>query len=185
MRLPTDVEVDELYQRFHTPTNIREHMRVVAAIATELGRYHKINIPLLDSAARLHDLVRLPQQWEFLPVGIHTPAPHAEINYLLLKDNFPEVATLIRSHSLMTLLVEQPFITDEAKLLYYADKRVNHATIVSVTDRLTLGQERWQVTAQTDRTPELLDKLFTLESNLFKPIPYDPNHLKDQLTATH
>jgi hypothetical protein len=183
MRLPNNEAITALYQQYHTPSNIQDHMRVVAAIATELGRYHQANLSLLEAAAKLHDLVRIPEQWPYLPEQITTPLPHAEINYLLLQQDYPEVAALIRPHSLMTILAGQPFPSVEAKLIYYADKRVNHADPVTLTERLQLGRERWKVNHATDRAAELLPLLLALEVELFKPIPYDPNQLQAHLEA--
>lgn len=182
MRLPNDEEIKALYQQYQTPTHIQDHMRVVSAIATELGRYHSANLALLEAAAKLHDLVRIPEQWPYLPKTVTTPLPHAEINWLLLQEEFPEVAALIRPHSLMTILNDRPFPSLEAKVIYYADKRVNHAVVVSLAERLQFGQERWQVTTNNNRSAELLPKLHALEQEVFKLIPYDPSQLEAHLT---
>lgn len=184
MRLPTDEEIVALYQQYQTPPHIQDHMRAVAAIAIELGRYHQANLLLVEAAAKLHDLVRIPEQWPCLPATIATPQPHAEINYLILQTTYPEVAAAIRPHSLMTILAEQPFPNLEAKLVYYADKRVNHAEVVDLVDRLQLGKQRWHVPTADDRSAELLTKLTALETDLFSPVPYDPNQLKTHL-KTH
>lgn len=181
MRLPNSEEITALYEQYHTPPHIQDHMRVVAAIACELGRYHPVDLQLVEVAAKLHDLVRLPEQWPYLPNTIPTPQPHAEINYLILQASWPEVALAIRPHSLMTISQLNPFASLEAKLVYYADKRVNHANIVSLSERLQLGQERWQVAKEQDRSAELLTKLLALEAELFKPVPYDPTQLETQL----
>lgn len=183
MRLPTDADCRELYQTYHTPPNIQDHMRVVAAIAVVLARYQRADVALVEAAARLHDLVRLPEQWSYLPTAITTPLPHAEINYLLLRDRWPEVAAIIRAHSLMTILQPEPFAHLETRIVYYADKRVNHADIVTIEERLRLGQERWRVHHQNDRTTELLPPLTALEAELFQPIPFAPYELKDHLNA--
>lgn len=181
MRLPNSEVIAGLYQQYHTPSHIQDHMRVVSAIATELGRYHQTNLALLEAAAKLHDLVRIPEQWPYLPKQIITPLPHAEINYQLLQQDYPEVAQLIRPHSLMTILTEQPFPSLEAKLVYYADKRVNHAELVNLFERLQLGKTRWKVDHSDDRSAELLSQLQALETELFKPIPYAPNQLQAHL----
>lgn len=170
-----------LYQQYHTPALIQDHMRVVAAIACELASYHPTQLGLVKAAAKLHDLVRIPEQWPYVPTHIVTPQPHAEINYQILLDDFPEVAAVIRPHSLMTIVQNNPFPSLEAKLVYYADKRVNHSNIVSLAERLQLGHERWRVKPEQDRRQELLPQLYTLEQELFAPIPYDPNQLKNYI----
>lgn len=185
MRLPTDRDYRELYQTYHTPPHIQDHMRVVANIAVVLARYHEANIALAEAAAKLHDLVRLPEQWPYLPNTIATPLPHAEINYLLLRDRWPEVAQIIRPHSLMSLLQSNALTTSEAKIVYYADKRVNHADIVTLEERLQFGQTRWRVTPSHDRTAELLPQLQALETQLFTPLPFAPHELKNKLKTSN
>jgi len=182
MRLPTTEEREGLYQQYHTPAHIQDHMRMVAAIATLLAPYHQVNVELVEAAALLHDLVRLPEQWVYLPPTIHTPLPHAEVNYLLLHESWPEVAEIIRSHSLMTILEPAGLTTVAAKIVYYADKRVNHDTIVSLSERLQFGQQRWQVTAANDISAELLLKLKELETELFNHLPFTPHQLDYELT---
>lgn len=174
-----------LYQQYHTPPHIQDHLRVVATVAKEIGSYHQANLPLVEAAALLHDLVRVPEQWPYLPTTISTPQAHAQINFLLLQENFPEVAAVIRTHSLMTILTDQPFLSLEAKLVYYADKRVNHATIVTLAERLKAGWERWLVTSNNDRSAELLPKLYELEQELFRPLPYEPTELKTKTAPAH
>lgn len=159
-------------------------MRVVAVIARLLARYNNAKVDVAECAAWLHDLVRLKEQWAYVPPTIPTPLPHAEINYLLLRDQWPAVALAIRTHSLMTIFDQEPFETVEAKIVYYADKRVNHTTIVSLEDRLKLGWERWKVHAENDRTAELLPKLLALERELFTNIPFSPNDIETAITPS-
>lgn len=183
MRLPTSQEIVALYGQYHTPALIQDHMTMVGAIAAELACYHPVSPDLVVAAAKLHDLVRIPEQWPYVPKHIPTPQPHAEINYQLLVAVFPEVAVIIRPHSLMTILNERSLPSLEAKLIYYADKRVNNSDIVSLVDRLNLGQDRWHVKPEQDRRSDLLPKLLQLEQELFSPIPYDPAELKNHLTS--
>lgn len=184
MRLPTEAECRELYQIYHTPPHIQDHMRVVADIAAVLARYHQADVAAVAAAARLHDLVRVPEQWPYLPTTIVIPLPHAEINYVLLRERWPEIAAMIRAHSLMTIFDAAALGLLETKIVYYADKRVNHAEIVSLEERLQLGQERWRVNHATDRTAELLPKLQALEAELFTPIPFSPHELKNSCLSS-
>ena len=181
MKLPTWEECCVLYDHYHTPQHIRQHLTAVTTIALQLGqacqKHKSVSLPLIESAARLHDLVRIKEQWVYLPNSITTPLPHAEINYLLLKDQYLEVAEVIRVHSLMSITLPNHLNTLEKQIVYYADKRVNHANLVSITDRLALGKVRWGVTASNDQTPDLLQKLQQLEHTLFKSLNILPNDL--------
>lgn len=173
---------EALYRTYHTPENIVAHMQLVAKIAVIIAHARQsvgdtINVGLVEAAAKLHDLVRLKEQWVYLPSTISTPLPHAEINYLLLKDHYPEVAATIRPHSLMTILTPQPFANLEQKVVYYADKRVNHATIVSLSERLHLGRTRWGVNATNDHSLELMTKLSALEQELFSQLTIEPDQI--------
>lgn len=181
MRLPTEADCRSLYSTYHTPLHIQDHMRAVAAIAVLIASWSGADQALVRAAGLLHDLVRIKEQWPYLPVGITTPLPHAEINYLLLRERWPEVADTVRPHSLMTILTEHPFATPEAKIVYYADKRVNHAAIVTLTERLQLGHERWQVAPSADRRAELLPKLHDLETELFTNAPFTSDELKTHI----
>lgn len=181
MRLPTEADCRSLYSAYHTPVHIQDHMRAVAAIAVLIAAWSGANVPLVQAAAWLHDLVRVKEQWPYLPASITTPLPHAQINYLILRDRWPDVAAVIRPHSLMTILDDQPFASLEEKIVYYADKRVNHATVVTLEERLQLGQERWQVGPHNDRTAELLPKLLQLETELFTNASFLPHELQTHL----
>ncbi len=182
MKLPTKHECAALYRTYHSPDHIQSHMQVVTTLALALANARQqigdtLSVPLIEAAALLHDLVRTKEQWSFLPNWISTPLPHAEINYLLLRDEFPEVASVVRSHSLMSILDPTALPTMEHKIVYYADKRVNHSTVVSLEDRINLGRERWGVTTETDRSTELIPLLHNLEKDLFTDLTIQPNNL--------
>lgn len=182
MRLPTEPEYQQLYSTYHTPNNVREHMHVVASLAEQLAsalteRETAINIPLVIAAARLHDLVRLKDQWQYLPTSISVPQSHAEINYQILRSEFPEVADVVRDHSLMTIFEPNRLNTWEQKIVFYADKRVNHNSIVTLEERIQLGKERWGVTPNLDQTTKVLNALQALEHELFNAITLQPEDL--------
>ncbi|MBI2416244.1 MAG: HD domain-containing protein [Candidatus Kerfeldbacteria bacterium] len=186
VKLPTASDYDTLYQRYHTPGHIQEHMRVVGLVAEQLATARvrlgdEINLALLQAAAWLHDVVRLPEQWQYLPTTISTPAAHAEINYQILFPQWPAVAQVVRAHSLMRIMNDHCFNNQTEKILYYADKRVNHTTVVSLAERLQLGQQRWQVDPNHNQQAELLQRLTQLEDDLFTGLTIQPH----DLAATH
>ncbi len=188
MKLPTEQDYAALYRTYHTPEHIQDHMQMVAEITRVLAEARlavndAVDIELAVAAALLHDLVRIPEQWPYLPTSISTPLPHAEINYLLLRDRYPEIAEVIRSHSLMTIFENQALSKIESQLVYYADKRVNHADIVSLEDRIVFGKQRWRVDPATDNSDEIIQKLKQLEQSLFDTLTIQPEDLHAITTA--
>ncbi|MDP3970256.1 MAG: HD domain-containing protein [bacterium] len=187
MELPNKEQCRNLYSRYHTPENIQDHMGAVAALGVELaqaieGAGYEVNVALVLAAARLHDLVRIEEQWQYLSSDITVPLQHAEINYLILREKYPEVASVIRTHSLMTLLDEPDALESwENKIVYYADKRVNNDKIVTLEERLIIGNERWHVKPEMDQTDKILPKLKELEAEIFKSIKFLPEDLSINL----
>lgn len=175
-------ECAALYRTYHSPDHIQSHMQIVASLAVSLATARQqagdsVSVPLVQAAALLHDLVRIQEQWIYLPDSISTPLPHAEINYALLRDSFPEVASVIRTHSLMSIVDPTALSSVEHKIVYYADKRVNHSTVVSLEERIALGRERWRVTAETDQSTTLIPLLHDLERELFTDLTIQPHTL--------
>ncbi|MFA5995004.1 MAG: HD domain-containing protein [Patescibacteria group bacterium] len=186
MQLPTVKECQELYRFYHTPSNVQAHMLMVERVAVWLAQQRQIcgdpvNVPLVSAAAKLHDLVRIKDQWQYLPGDIKTPLQHEEINYLVLNKQYPAVAAIIRTHGLMTIL-KDGFANLEQKIVYYADKRVDHHTIVSLAERLRLGQQRWQIPPEQDCAAALLKHITNLEQTLFKGLAVQPNQLREHVS---
>lgn len=186
MRLPTESEYTELYAQYHTPKHIQRHMAVVAILGQQLANAHheaghQVNVDLVYAAGKLHDLVRIQEQWQYLPESILPPLshtmPHAEMNYLLLRDTYPEMAEVIRSHSLLSITQPDRLTSLESKIVYYADKCVNHDHLVTVEDRMHLGKERWGVTPDNDQSDTLLPLLMDLQTELFSDIAMTPSDL--------
>lgn len=155
-----------------------------------------VRLELVDRACLLHDTVRVTE-WENLTFE-HFPSPptaediavwehqrrqfppsvpHAQVNYELFADQYPEVARLILLHSISSA----PHVrTWEEKLVNYADRRVAHDRIVSVQERLEEGFNRYSKTSQTplERDPAIVAAILGIEKEIFDRIGEDPGALQ-------
>lgn len=142
--IPTDTQVEELWDRYNLPEQKRIHVTLVARVAVFLGNRlnirfsedikiseQKINLKLLEAAALLHDIDKaIPT----LPGERH---PDAGVR-ILREEGMDEVADVVMTHPLHAIL--DPKIspkTREQKLMYLADKMVKY-DIVGVDKRFAL-----------------------------------------------
>ncbi|MBI3577361.1 HD domain-containing protein [Candidatus Gottesmanbacteria bacterium] len=135
--IPTEEQVDALWDKYRLPEPKRRHMALVAKVARFLGRriaektHEFVHLPLLTAAALLHDIDKAVPK---LP-GEHHPDTAVRI---LREEGMDEVAELVRTHPLHAIL--DPSLmpkTWEQKILYLADKMVKY-DIVSVDERFAL-----------------------------------------------
>lgn len=109
---------------------LKAHCRAVAELAYELGaaleaRGCPINVPLLRSAALLHDLAR-------------GESGHAALGARWLRElGYPDVSELVRQHHDLDAVS-----LDEAGLLYLADKAVRGRERVSIEARFAVSGEK-------------------------------------------
>jgi probable phosphoglycerate mutase len=114
---------------------VRIHCRTVAAVATRLGEALAaagvpLDLPLLRSAALLHDVRRLEKH-------------HAEAGAAFLRAHgYGAVAALTAVH--MELPDSLAPALDEANLLYLADKLVDDHRVVSLTTRIAGLETKYQ-----------------------------------------
>lgn len=132
---PTDEECEALWNVADTPGRVRTHCRTVAAVATRLGEALAaagvpLDLPLLRSAALLHDVRRLEKH-------------HAEAGAAFLgAQGYNAVAALTAVH--MELPASLPPALDEANLLYLADKLVDDHRVVSLKTRIASLETKYQ-----------------------------------------
>ena len=136
--IPTAPQITALWDLHNLPPVKRNHCMLVARVAVWFA--HRIikeeaevviNIPLLESAALLHDIDKAVQK---LP---HEHHPDTGVR-LLSEAGFTEVADLVKTHPLHAIL-DQSIApkTIEQKLLYLSDKMVKHS-IITVDERFAL-----------------------------------------------
>lgn len=135
-----ETELQQMYQTYQTPERVIRHMQKVAEIAEELmdrlGDEVKLNRSRVIKACLVHDLCRAEKQ-------------HARVSAeAVRKEGYPEIAALVAEHhdaSYSETDAAGPLT--EAELLFYADKRVQEATLVSIETRFRESRKKC-------RTPE-------------------------------
>ncbi len=127
--------------------NIREHSFVVGRVAEtileKLSATAKTNeLPshnLVTAGALLHDIAKT----KCLAEG----CDHAEVGAeICIQHGFIDVAEIVREHVLLKKFKEDRYkngIFLAKELIFYADKRVMHDTIVTLTERLEYILERY------------------------------------------
>ena len=193
------------YDEFQMPLHVRAHCGQVASVAMQLAAAYVqqgdiVDIPLLYTAAMLHDLFRVcdfamldrayfneeitDEKWaKWTALREQYPhLHHADIACgLFVERGFLETAELIRLHKSLNLILEpDSYDTLEKIILYYADKRVKHSQIVSLSERFKDGRERngKEDTPEERRLFESVEKeTYILEQTLFAPLDIDPEDI--------
>jgi len=156
--------------------NIREHSIVVARVARLLGcellaAGETLSIEKLTAAALLHDIAKTS--------CLVTRKNHAEEgSNICLRNGFEEIAPIVAEH---VVLRNAP--TDgrfsEKEIVYYADKRVNHHSIVSLEERRDYILERYGGNGKglQQRITGNFNQCKALERALFQKLSFGPEAL--------
>jgi uncharacterized protein len=153
--------------------NIREHSFRVMEVAVFLGEAlaeagFNLNLPLVTVGALLHDIGKTQ--------CLGTLMNHAELGAGILDElGYPQVAQVVREHvHLYTDIIDARPLR-EAEIVNYADKRVLHDAVVTLTVRFADLKVRY------GRTPEALARIQAtevkargLEEKLFAPLRLTP-----------
>jgi len=212
--LPTRKECLALLAEYHVPPHIVNHSKAVAKLAVFLAQRlnengDRVDEALVDRACLLHDLLRvhdfkesdynsfernLPEEakskWHSIRAKYKT-ITHEDAAYEILKDKYTALATAIKRHRYMALLDEKERpVTWEEKLLYYADKRVMHETIVPLKDRLAEGHKRnvfqHGSAAKSKINIAKVDPLiYEMENEIFVKIGLDPDEVTHEFIDSY
>ena len=175
-------------------------MQKVAEVALYIGKKlqkkgEKIDLELLRYAALLHDVLKLCDFKELdlknfdqtiTAEDIHfwtrlmnscNKIGHCEAAYNMLKDlGENELAIIIRKHGFESIIDPPgPLKTWEEKLLYYADKRVKHDQIVSLSERLSDLRKRYNREHNPHpKEPQIEKAIYDLEAEICKKAGIEP-----------
>lgn len=127
--LPADGEIEALWEQHAMPPHIREHSRVVRSVALQLVDWLAesgvvLSRSAVEAGALLHDIAKAPT--------LESGMPHdREAERILTEHGYPELGYVAGVH----VTLPEPHPLDEATVVYYADKRVQHTALVSLDDR--------------------------------------------------
>jgi HD superfamily phosphodiesterase len=148
--LPNRQQCLVLFDKYNLPSQKRVHVEMVTKLALFfadklIAKGILVNRNLIESAALLHDI---DHEVKKLPNERHPDAAVRIINEL----GFPEIAEVVKKHSLHTIL--DPNLkpkTWEEKLVYLADKMTKYE-VIGVDHRFAM----WR---RENLPPEALDEL--------------------------
>jgi len=167
-KIPSRAECLRMLKDSGTLENIIAHSMAVTDIAMELGkamkaRGEKVDLRLLEAGGLLHDIGKT----KGLKGGHESEISHGDIGAEMLNEaGFPKLAEIARSHMFSKIFEKGALDTWEKKLVYYADKRVNHDRRVTMEERLDYLINRYPRGAEMFRRARpLLEKM---EKEIFR-----------------
>jgi len=169
-----------LMQRHQMPPHIIDHSRQVARIAVFLAslgvrRGLNVNAPLVEAAALVHDITKVR--------AITTHEDHAATGGDLLEGlGYRRMGEIVAQH---VVLHDYDGPLDEAALVNYADKRVNHDAIVTLEQRFAyLFTQYGKFPAAIEMLTHLRDVTAGLEKRLFDALGENPSIVATLATRT-
>jgi putative nucleotidyltransferase with HDIG domain len=172
--IPTIDQAKQLWDTYQLPQAKRLHVTLVAKVAVFLARKlieeHteiQINIPLLESAALLHDIDKAIPKLE----GEQHPDAGVRV---LREQGLSEVATLVATHPVhMLLSPDNGPKSWEEKLLFLADKMVKYE-VLTVDKRFELWLAEPLPEAVKKELRLIYPQVKQLENEVFNLIHLDP-----------
>ncbi len=169
--IPSHEEALEIMKSF-LPQNIIDHSMAVNKVANYLAeklkeKGEKIDLALVDTATILHDIDKVIE-----PSGMK----HGKESERILREKgFPKVAEVVSKHGLGNILQEGELNTWEDKIVWYADKRVNHDQIVSLDERFVYLRETYGHISK--ELAEIIENSYSpaqkLENEIFNKLDVD------------
>ena len=174
--VPSVRECFELMERYSMLHNIRAHSIMVQKIATLLAMRLKeagenLHIEVVTAGALMHDIGK--------SLCLHSKEDHAAKGVeICLENHLEEIAGIVGEHIRLKEFDKTAPIS-EREVVYYADKRVNHDSVVSLNERLDYllvqygRNEEWIC----ERIRDNFRQCKEVETKLFKRLPFLPEAL--------
>lgn len=174
--IPTREECFQLMNRFAMPEHIVRHSIQVARVAlflsTELNKNgQEIDLRLVEAAALLHDLTKSK--------SFRTEEDHAlSGSNLLTEMGYEKVGEVVSAHIHLKKGETTSWVS-EKEVVNYADKRVQHDRIVSLSERFDDLKERYGKSREAIVNMEKMKKVtLGLELKIFASLHFDPSDLE-------
>jgi tRNA threonylcarbamoyladenosine biosynthesis protein TsaE len=183
-------EARAITKEFATPYHIQEHEKGVAFVAGILAEKvftcgNFVDIKLVITSAMLHDFVRYINfpvldfsQFkeaitpEKIRIWQDTTAKYSTMHHgdvgaeILINKGFNSTAEVIAHHKSSALL-HQKELTLEEEIVHFADKKVLHDHLVTLSERFKDGDIRHNWRRSQDQKDELRAKVRTIGNKLF------------------
>lgn len=173
MRIPDRQECYQIMYRMKMMDHIVVHSLQVCRVATFLADSLEadINPDLVQAAALLHDITKTR--------SIETREDHAHTGKELLTGlGYPDVGNIVGQH----VLLDEYFASDsptEADVVNYADKRVVHDKVATLSQRIDYVMERYGIEPKRrEYIRTLCEKTKTLEERLFHFCSFSPAEME-------
>jgi putative nucleotidyltransferase with HDIG domain len=181
MQIPSAMRCYQLISEMKMLEHIVDHSVQVCRVSIFLVDHMKtekiiINRELVQASALLHDITKTR--------SFGTKENHVITGARFLSQRgYQEVGSIVKQHVRLKgyFFSEMP---TEAEIVNYADKRVLHDTIVSLSERMNYILERYgkEPVAQK-RIRWLWEKSEALEEKLFKNLPFYPDEIERLIWA--
>jgi uncharacterized protein len=170
IKIPTETECRQLAAGMGMLENIVSHSRQVCRVALLISdhlQWNGLNRELIQAAALLHDITKTR--------SFATLENHAETGAQLIAEfGYPEVGRIVGQHVRLDRYFASKNPTEE-EIVNYADKRVLHDRIVSLSERMGYILEKYGQEPQRKRAILLLwEKTEALEARLFAGLSFEP-----------
>jgi uncharacterized protein len=167
---------------YEMPSHIRAHSimveRIASLLATALEKAGvQLSLEKVRAGALMHDIAK--------PLCLETGEDHSvKGKEICLLNSLDEIAEIVAEHVVLKDYQAGGPIT-EKELVYYADKRVNHDSVVSLEVRLQYlleryGQEKEHLHQAIMRN---FDRCKEVERRIFARLAFGPGDLAGMLQA--
>jgi uncharacterized protein len=131
----------------------------------------EIDPRLVEAAALLHDVTKM--------VSLASGEDHSRTgSRLLVSMGCEDVAEIVRQHIFLDEPPGDRPDVSEAQIVCYADKRVRHSYIVTLSDRFADLFERYGTTPERRvRLEALYHEAEALEAHIFRMLDFSPSRL--------
>ena len=179
-KIPAREECISLMQKEGMLDNIVRHSFMVEKVAVFLANSliqsgEKLNRKAIGAAALLHDITKTR--------SLHTHEDHALTGKSLLTNlGYPLIGKIIGCHvEIPSLTIKKSSVSNE-EVINYADKRVLHDTIVTLTKRFDDIHLRYGINlTNSARLKRIENKSFCIEKKIFSKINLTPSTLNATL----
>ena len=189
--IPTRGQCLALMNQYGMLANIRAHSLLVTNVAEEIldGLMEKnesrISLPekeLVLAGALLHDIAKT--------ICLQQDCLHAQKGRdICLEHGYPAISEIVCEHVLLKEFSPERYaqgIFYAKEIVYYADKRVCHDTIVSIEERLAYILERYGNNDEErfQRIKDNFKRCRILEQYLFSRIHFAPDELAERVASS-